>query len=504
MDAAPGQYVTPTLRLVSQLGTGGMGSVWIADHLSLQTRVAVKFMAREFATNVDLRARFAREAAAASQVKSPHVVQMLDHGLTAEGVPFIAMELLEGEDIAHRVARLGRMPLPQIALIVTQVAKALSRAHERGIVHRDIKPENIFLCETGDEEVFVKLLDFGIAKGGESLSSATKTGSVIGTAYYMSPEQIIGAKNIDHRSDLWSLGVVVFELLAGARPFTGESVGALALAIHGTPPRPSAIAPNLSPAIDAWFAKACALNVDQRFGTAKELAKAFAAAVGEAESTGALTVAPNFPSTVEAPAYQAAYQQRAASSSWGGAPAPSLRPPSDPSGGWNAPPQAPRPTDPNARSSTTTPHTQPSQMQSAVLVPTGVPTRPPIALMVILALVLVGGGLAAFAFFSSSGGNAPAHDDESSAGTSSSEKDDKPKKPKAKSEPSDQDESDHPSKPAVSDKPAAIDAGAPPVVLTKPPVVTVKPPTTPPQPHADKPLKTDPTTKKTSDEPPIQ
>src|SRR5262249_26790203 len=156
-----------------------MGSVWVADHLALHTSVVVKFMTQDLAANPDARARFAREAAATAQVKSPHVVQTLDHGITEDGRPYIVMELLEGRDLASQLTAGGRMSARDVAFIVTQLARALDRAHARGIVHRDIKPENIFLCDTGDGEVFVKLLDFGIAKASiPKLDGSTKTGSL--------------------------------------------------------------------------------------------------------------------------------------------------------------------------------------------------------------------------------------------------------------------------------------------------------------------------------------
>ena len=146
-----GGYVTSAIRLVRCLGQGGMGSVWIADHLALRTQVVVKFMAAELGASAEAVERFSREAAAAAQVKSPHVVQMLDHGITPEGVPFIVMEMLEGHDLGKHLEDRGRLTLTETAEIVAQVSKALVRAHERGIVHRDIKPENIFLCDVGRE-----------------------------------------------------------------------------------------------------------------------------------------------------------------------------------------------------------------------------------------------------------------------------------------------------------------------------------------------------------------
>jgi len=276
-----GTYITPTVRLVRQLGQGGMGSVWVADHLALRTQVVVKFMSERLAADATSVARFTREAAAAAQIKSPHVVQVFDHGVTPQGIPFIVMELLDGNDLAHHLKqRNGFLPPQELASILWQVAKALGKAHERGIVHRDIKPENIFLCDGGSGETFVKLLDFGIAKGGEVLSNATSTGAVMGTPYYMSPEQMVGAKNVDFRSDLWSLGVVAYQALTGTRPFDGDTYGALAIAIHSAPlVPPTKINPNLPLSLDAWFAKACARDPNERFGSAKELAESFSAAV---------------------------------------------------------------------------------------------------------------------------------------------------------------------------------------------------------------------------------
>jgi len=143
-----------------------------------------------------------------------------------------------------------------------------------GIVHRDLKPDNIFLCASEGDELFVKVLDFGIAKGDARLGSGTTTGQVMGTPYYMSPEQIVGSRTIDLRADIWSLGVVVFELVTGLRPFDGESFGALTLAIHGPLPPPSSVDPSLPPALDAWFARSCAVSPADRFATVKDASRA--------------------------------------------------------------------------------------------------------------------------------------------------------------------------------------------------------------------------------------
>jgi serine/threonine-protein kinase len=273
-----------------------MGSVWVADHLSLKTQVVVKFMSAELAANLDAIARFKREAEAAARVKSPHVVQVFDFGVN-DGLPYIVMELLEGRDLARYMEQVGVLAPSEVVEIVGQVAKALGKAHEAGIVHRDIKPENIFLCGAEGSEVFVKLLDFGIAKAeAQKLGTGTRTGQVVGTPYYMSPEQIIGSKTLDLRADLWSLAVVVFEALVGRRPFEGETVGALTLSIHGPTPSPTALNPSLPPAIDAWFRRACAKDPNERFGSARELAQALAEAlVGSAGPARGLSLRPAFP-----------------------------------------------------------------------------------------------------------------------------------------------------------------------------------------------------------------
>jgi serine/threonine-protein kinase len=258
-----------------------MGSVWLADHLALETEVVVKFMHQALGEDPANRDRFSREAVAASRVKSPHVVQTFDHGVTPEGIPFIVMEKLDGEDLAKRIEK-GPLTPRELAPILAQVCKALSRAHSADVVHRDIKPDNIFLCDVGTDEPFVKLLDFGIAKTAlnPKLDNKTRTGAMMGTPYYMSPEQFAGKKEIDFRTDLWSLGVVAFECMTGTRPFDAETIGGLAIAVHsGDLPAPSSRRHDLAP-VDAWFTKACCREPAGRHQSAREFAESFAAVAG--------------------------------------------------------------------------------------------------------------------------------------------------------------------------------------------------------------------------------
>jgi serine/threonine protein kinase len=263
-------------RLVRPLNQGGMGSVWLAEHLTLAAPVAVKLVATETTRTAHRLQRFLREARTAAAARSPHVVQILDYGVD-EGVPFIVMELLEGESLAERLGRVGRLAARETEAIIRQVSRGLSRAHETGIVHRDLKPANIFIS-SNDEEEIVKLFDFGIAKAmAEDLGAAfaanqTRIGSILGTPYYMSPEQLEGSRRCDYRTDIWAMGVIAFECLLGRPPFAGHGIGGLVLAVCSLPaPVPSEHGA-VPAGFDAWFARACARDLDQRFQSAREAA----------------------------------------------------------------------------------------------------------------------------------------------------------------------------------------------------------------------------------------
>src|SRR5690348_14785697 len=278
----PNRVLAGRYRLESRLGQGGMGAIWRAEHLVLQAPVAVKLIDREAVPDEDTLARFMREAKSAATLRSPHVVQIIDYGVDGV-VPFMVMELLEGENLAQRLKRVRRLSRQETARVLTHVGRAVGRAHEAGIVHRDLKPENVFLVKNEDEEI-AKVLDFGVAKVEQAAlgpeGTRTRTGSILGTPYYMSPEQAQGNKAVDSRSDLWSLGVLAFECLTGRRPFYSDGLGDLVLTICVRDlPVPSDVSP-VPLGFDTWFAKACAREPENRFQTARELTDALREALG--------------------------------------------------------------------------------------------------------------------------------------------------------------------------------------------------------------------------------
>ena len=297
MNPSQGVIVADRYRLERPLGKGGMGEVWAAYHVGLRIPCAVKFILAQAASNPAIRARFEREAVSAAQLRSPNVVQILDHGIWEE-TPYIAMEMLEGEDLNHRLQRVRTLPPADVFRIVSQVCRALSRAHALGLVHRDLKPANIFLVEDDDQEI-AKVLDFGIAKITDELtvSSQTKTGALLGTPYYMSPEQAQGSRDVDHRSDLWAIAVLTYQCLVGALPFDADALGELFVRIMVRPlPIPSEVAagrngPVLPKGFDAWWQRAASREREARFQTPKELADALAVALGITAVLGGVSAA---------------------------------------------------------------------------------------------------------------------------------------------------------------------------------------------------------------------
>ncbi|HKO51206.1 MAG TPA: serine/threonine-protein kinase [Polyangiaceae bacterium] len=268
----PGTVILGRYRLGSLLGRGGMGSVWRAEHLQLRSPVAIKLLDAAI-SNEQMLARFMREAQSAALLRSPHVVQVLDFGVE-DGTAFIAMELLQGESLGERIRRLPRLPAEEVIRLLTQVLRAIGKAHDAGIIHRDLKPDNIFIC--AEEPEIAKVLDFGVAKvtaGELSGTAGTQPGTMIGTPYYMSPEQM-KATGVDARTDLWSIALIAYECLVGSRPFAGEELGELVIAIcTGPVPLPSLNA-SVPPGFDEWFVKGTQRDRELRFGSAREMADA--------------------------------------------------------------------------------------------------------------------------------------------------------------------------------------------------------------------------------------
>lgn len=258
-----------------------MGTVYRAEHLVLKADVAVKVIDREVREGDMIFTRFMREAQAAAALRSPHVVQIFDYGMEGSR-PFMVMELLEGETLASRIERMGQLSPAETYRVLSHVARAVGKAHDAGIVHRDLKPDNVFLVHNEDEEI-AKVLDFGVAKieiTSLEQGAPTRTGSLLGTPYYMSPEQAQGNKEIDHRSDLWALGVIAFECLTGVRPFNSEGLGDLVIQICIRDiPVPSQRA-QVPVQFDEWFARAVARDPADRFQSARELSEALREALG--------------------------------------------------------------------------------------------------------------------------------------------------------------------------------------------------------------------------------
>ncbi len=270
-------------RIVRELGAGGMGAVHEAVHLRTGRHVAVKTLRGGALFDAAALARFQREARAVGAIDTKHIVQVLDGGFDdASGQHYMVMELLAGEDLAHLMDRVGPLPRDAALRIAAQAAAGLVKAHEAGVVHRDIKPANIFLAHQEGGEIVVKLLDFGIAKTTDRLADVesaalTRTGSMIGTPLYMSPEQAKGLRSIDHRTDVWSLGAVLFQMLTGRSPHHSveHTMGQLIVAIVTEEPRsPREIAPWIDPEVATVVTRALQLDPGARFATARAMLEA--------------------------------------------------------------------------------------------------------------------------------------------------------------------------------------------------------------------------------------
>jgi serine/threonine protein kinase len=282
------QEMIGNYRVVQQLGEGAMGEVWLAEHPIMGRKVAIKLLHPLLSADPEVATRFFNEARAINLIAHENIVEILDFGQTTGGQPYFIMELLEGEPLSAPIAR-GPMDAAQVVLVADQMCRALGAAHAKGIVHRDLKPENVQLVTKADGSRQVKILDFGVAKilaSAEGLQSAkTRTGLLMGTPLYMSPEQCNGAGPIDHRADVYALGVMLFEMLAGRPPFVAEGLGEL-FALHMFQPAPALadLAPGVPPHVAAAVMKALAKSPDDRFGSMEEL-RAALVSPGELEPT---------------------------------------------------------------------------------------------------------------------------------------------------------------------------------------------------------------------------
>ncbi|MGA7740217.1 MAG: protein kinase [Polyangia bacterium] len=267
-------------RIVRLLGEGGMGAVYLASHVGLGRDVAIKFLHAEFISREDIVGRFRREAQAAAAIRHKNIIEVFDVGVSPQGEPFLVMEYLEGESLAGLLKRVGPLSLGAACAVMEPVLQALQAAHRKGIVHRDLKPDNIFLAYQEGEPPVVKIIDFGISKftQGELDKWRTKTGAVMGTPAYMSPEQARGSAGLDHRTDLYSMGTILFEMLTGALPYAGTNFAEYLSAMLVDEPRaPQSVYADFPIEAEPLVLKALAKNPDQRFQNAAVMLEALTA-----------------------------------------------------------------------------------------------------------------------------------------------------------------------------------------------------------------------------------
>jgi serine/threonine-protein kinase len=277
-----GEVLAGKYRVERVLGVGGMGVVVAATHLQLEERVALKFLVKDALDSADAVARFAREARAAVKIKSEHVARVIDVGTLENGAPYMVMEYLEGGDLAQVVQARGPLPVEEAVEYVLQACEAIAHAHVLGIVHRDLKPANLFLIRRPDGTNAVKVLDFGISKvmpgkGSSSDNAMTRTRAIMGSPLYMSPEQMTSTRDVDGRTDIWALGVILYELLSGQPPFSADTMPQLCgLILSGPTPSIRTIRPNIPPGLDAVLRRSLEKDPTRRYPNIAEFASALA------------------------------------------------------------------------------------------------------------------------------------------------------------------------------------------------------------------------------------
>ncbi|MET0791797.1 MAG: protein kinase [Polyangiaceae bacterium] len=295
MRPAPGDVIGGKYRIVRLIGDGGMGTVYEAHHEFLETSVALKFLHTELAQRAGLGSRFLQEARVSARIRSPHVTHVTDVDQTADGSPYLVMELLHGEPLQQAMDRRGKLPPEQAVDFALQILSGLESAHAIGVVHRDLKPDNVFIVPaTGGP--LLKLIDFGIAKlraSTEFQKGLTRAGVIMGTPEYMAPEQLFAAENVDHRADLYSLGVILFEMLSGRRPADGDDVEAIVAAVvSGNVRHLGNLEPGLAPGLLAIVERALKPDRDARFGSALEMRLALVPYAGALSYAGRLAASP--------------------------------------------------------------------------------------------------------------------------------------------------------------------------------------------------------------------
>ena len=260
-------------RIVRRVGVGGMGSVYEAEHTADGRRVAVKVLNPDVARDAEVRERFLREGEAVARIRHPGIVRGTHTG-EADGVTYLVMDLLDGEDLAARIAREGPLPPTESVDLVLAVTAAIHCAHAAGVIHRDLKPANVFLARDA-RGVTPKVLDFGVSKLADRVGDSTHTAALLGSPHYMSPEQARSSKRVDARTDQYALGVILYECLTGRRPFHGATLFELVYAItHEDPTPPSARAPAVPPGLDAVVLRAMSRDVGDRFASLRDLGEA--------------------------------------------------------------------------------------------------------------------------------------------------------------------------------------------------------------------------------------